>query len=285
MRKLECDVIQDLLPSYVDGICSETSKRYVEEHIEDCPECDQLMRQLRDTDFSTSKLEQREFDGYKRVKRQISRQSMSGVLLAVALILSTIAGARLIVYGGGMRSVPTYYVLLGICILCSIYFTQIRKPEATMQKADWCMTILSILGTVYLTWLLFYCLAELEAGRMPFEGVVAVGRLGMFVRYQLNAVAILQMLMYVILLWRLIRKKINNGWVLILCLTGGCVSHLYETYLGSMDLTPETLWHLIPTWLEMALIALGIGLVGIVLSLILSKERMKKERGQKGGMV
>lgn len=279
MSKLECDVIRDLLPSYVDGICSEASKRHIEEHIAECKECERLMRQLRDTEIVTDKLEQREFDGLKKAKRQISQQGISGTLLAVALILSAIAGWWLIGHGGWLRSVVTYYfVLLGCCILCTIYFTSVRKPMTSMGRIDWSMAIISILTTTYLTWLVFCSLSEFEAGRFPFGELIAAGQYGMFVRVQLNAVAILQMALYVLLLWRSVKKQVNNGWVLSLCLMGGCISHLYETYMGRMDLTFETLGDFIPSWMAMAAIALGIGLAGIVLSLILSKVRANHQQ-------
>lgn len=32
--KITCDVIQDLMPSYIDGILSEDSRALVEEHME-----------------------------------------------------------------------------------------------------------------------------------------------------------------------------------------------------------------------------------------------------------
>lgn len=35
----ECEVIRDLLPLYVDGVCSAESRVKVEEHIEHCPDC------------------------------------------------------------------------------------------------------------------------------------------------------------------------------------------------------------------------------------------------------
>lgn len=35
----ECEVIKDLIPLYVDGVCSDESKARVEEHIEHCPDC------------------------------------------------------------------------------------------------------------------------------------------------------------------------------------------------------------------------------------------------------
>lgn len=37
--KITCDVIQDLMPSYVDGILSEDSQALVEEHMGTCQEC------------------------------------------------------------------------------------------------------------------------------------------------------------------------------------------------------------------------------------------------------
>lgn len=36
---MNCEVIQDLLPLYIDGCCSDTSSKLVIEHIKSCPEC------------------------------------------------------------------------------------------------------------------------------------------------------------------------------------------------------------------------------------------------------
>lgn len=37
--KNECEIVRDLLPLYFDNLCSESTKKYVEEHIEQCEEC------------------------------------------------------------------------------------------------------------------------------------------------------------------------------------------------------------------------------------------------------
>ena len=37
--KMECDVIQDLLPLYEEGLCSEASRTLVEAHLAECPRC------------------------------------------------------------------------------------------------------------------------------------------------------------------------------------------------------------------------------------------------------
>lgn len=39
MTKIQCSVIRDLLPLFYDGICSDETKKLVEEHIASCNEC------------------------------------------------------------------------------------------------------------------------------------------------------------------------------------------------------------------------------------------------------
>ena len=47
--KMECDVVTDLLPLYHDDVCNETSKKFVEEHLEDCPTCSALLEKMKDS--------------------------------------------------------------------------------------------------------------------------------------------------------------------------------------------------------------------------------------------
>ena len=46
--KLPCEMIQDLLPLYHDGVCSEESKTIVEEHIATCAACKDMLHGLRE---------------------------------------------------------------------------------------------------------------------------------------------------------------------------------------------------------------------------------------------
>lgn len=40
MSKISCDIIKDLLPLYIDGVCSSDSIDIIEEHLKDCPICE-----------------------------------------------------------------------------------------------------------------------------------------------------------------------------------------------------------------------------------------------------
>lgn len=43
---LHCEVIQDLLPLYLDDCCSKESRQLVEEHLKECDRCRTLMKQM-----------------------------------------------------------------------------------------------------------------------------------------------------------------------------------------------------------------------------------------------
>lgn len=44
---MNCDIIKDLLPLYVDECCSEESVRFVEAHLESCPDCRSVFESMR----------------------------------------------------------------------------------------------------------------------------------------------------------------------------------------------------------------------------------------------
>ncbi len=44
---MECNVIKDLLPLYIDGCCSKESARLVQEHIETCTSCRELYESMK----------------------------------------------------------------------------------------------------------------------------------------------------------------------------------------------------------------------------------------------
>ena len=46
--KTSCNIIEDLLPLYVDDVCSGDSRMLVDEHIAECPECCLKLKEMRD---------------------------------------------------------------------------------------------------------------------------------------------------------------------------------------------------------------------------------------------
>ena len=49
--KTDCEVIRDLLPLYADNACSVKSRAMVEEHLQECPDCRELVSRLLKTEI------------------------------------------------------------------------------------------------------------------------------------------------------------------------------------------------------------------------------------------
>ena len=43
---MNCNVVKDLIPLYIDGCCSEESKKIIEEHIKTCNSCKTLLEEM-----------------------------------------------------------------------------------------------------------------------------------------------------------------------------------------------------------------------------------------------
>ena len=81
-----CEVIQDLLPLYVDGACSESSVEIIKEHLESCPECREIYQQLHS--HTSEEILQKEKDGViSRHSRKLRKGKILTVIFSVILTL------------------------------------------------------------------------------------------------------------------------------------------------------------------------------------------------------
>lgn len=81
-----CNVIQDLLPLYHDGVCSEDSRRIVEAHLKTCETCGKMHRALS----AEPELETGDVDdsrAIQRIRKGIRRRTLRGIALGIVLVL------------------------------------------------------------------------------------------------------------------------------------------------------------------------------------------------------
>lgn len=94
--KISCEVIQDLLPLYVDEICSEHSKRLVKEHLRECEKCRKTIDETRSVPDMVIQPDKREKDSIvTRSLKKIRRRwvmSLIAVLLIIPLSLLGVLG-------------------------------------------------------------------------------------------------------------------------------------------------------------------------------------------------
>lgn len=108
MYNLPCEVVRDLLPSYVDGLTSETTAAMVEAHLDACPDCRAALEAMRGPEApQISAQDKKEVDFLKKNKRRNRRIALASVLTALALLVG-ILGVRLYVTGDRLGGESVY---------------------------------------------------------------------------------------------------------------------------------------------------------------------------------
>lgn len=82
--KISCEVIEDLLPLYHDGVCSGDSRKLVEEHLKTCPKCGKLNEEL------DGEPEEKALDDKKAIqgiRKNIRKRTLRGIALGMVLVL------------------------------------------------------------------------------------------------------------------------------------------------------------------------------------------------------
>lgn len=84
-EKRECKVVQDLLPNYVEKLTNEETNKYIEEHIENCEECKNVLESMRnEIKVPDIEKQKKEVKFLKKYNRKI--KILSGIILAIFII-------------------------------------------------------------------------------------------------------------------------------------------------------------------------------------------------------
>ena len=126
--KTDCDVIRDLLPLYTDEACSEKSRDLVNEHLQECPACQEVLRKLQETeienDLRSEKNEVIEY-GIRRFKRRSAAigSAVSGSIMIPILICLYIS----FVFGTSLNWI--FIVMAALCVAASLIVVPLTVPE------------------------------------------------------------------------------------------------------------------------------------------------------------
>lgn len=113
MSRISCNVTKDLLPSYLDAICSEESKELVEEHLQECTSCKAFMGMLQGKDLGR---DAQKVDFLKKTSRFVERRSLYGIIATMSLLAVILFGRN---SGGG--GTPFWALAVGMPALMLIY--------------------------------------------------------------------------------------------------------------------------------------------------------------------
>lgn len=99
MNKLSCEVIQDILPLYHDGVCSEQSRKLVDEHISSCATCKKMLNSLVEEELDGALRKETQEVLKKHAKKEKSIAMKTGIVIAGVLMLPIIIAVLLTLPG------------------------------------------------------------------------------------------------------------------------------------------------------------------------------------------
>lgn len=114
-NKVSCDVIKDLLPLYVDDVCSEASRQLLEEHLAGCEACQAYYESLTEDlppivlaeDCRTSSVTS-EIAILKKIKKKITTEKIlvaAGVFTAFLIVAAFLSSLG---YNSGQDALPFF---------------------------------------------------------------------------------------------------------------------------------------------------------------------------------
>ena len=127
--KLNCELVQDLLPLYAEGMLKEGNRRLVEEHLEECESCRALLGELESPAVEV----EHHADGLKGFRKKLRRHTftVAAVTAFVVIFLALLvwscfmSGSDALGYG----LIAMYLVLPLAGLVCSLLLG-LRRSKA-----------------------------------------------------------------------------------------------------------------------------------------------------------
>lgn len=140
---MNCNIIKDLIPLYIDSCCSEESKTIVEEHIKNCDDCKKLFANMKSpSDITTVSEPPKKFTKINDWKASV----LQSVALFLSFLLITVGVALEAKTPSGIMNgfwasnlvIPSTGFMLS---LANWYFIRVYKNKKTFSNCSFIVTL------------------------------------------------------------------------------------------------------------------------------------------------
>lgn len=278
--KMKCSVIQDLLPSYVDDICSEDTKELVQEHVAECEQCKAKLEQMKNTEIVAGKASEKQVDYLKKMRSTFARKEGVGKL--ILLILVGIAYWELL---AGPRGLLYYARLFPIVVSALFFCAAILAENYRFSGGKARVAEIAVSGAVFVLIVAFFSYVmlgvvewERSDGMMPlFAGTPFAGMAANEVGPILvNILRVTALIPVAVLLWNTFGKR-KNAYATTLNITTITYIVYANDLLYHMD-TPEGVIRWI---IEITVPQIALAVAGIVVFALLRKFGRTSEGAEK----
>ncbi len=140
---MNCNIIKDLIPLYIDDCCSDESKTIIEEHIKNCDDCKKLFTEMKSLpNITTTSESPKTFSKINDWKASV----LQSVLFFISFILITVGVALEAKTPSGIMNgfwasnlvIPSTGFMLS---LANWYFIRVYKNKKSFSKASFLTTL------------------------------------------------------------------------------------------------------------------------------------------------
>lgn len=242
--KVECHIITDLLPSYLEDLLSEETKQDVIQHLSNCEKCRKVSEEMKSTiSLDVPKINVASIDYFKKVTLHFIRKN----IFTLCILLLTVVLLHLYVSNFGILPNKLLYITLPILCFCG-YFIFSNNLNQNTKAGKSAIVLSGISISVFLLELLFMFTLNLWVHNMTTSSV------GPFVLYTLYIVLFMELVVIIYSLIQAIKKSYLYYFITELGITAACVSVSFISSLHTLS-SPEAAR--CNRWLSLLLLAEG----------------------------
>jgi hypothetical protein len=162
--KRDCAIVRDLLPSYLENITSEETNEFVQTHLQNCSECNQLVEEFSSNiepiipPINQERQNEHERNLVKRIQKRNGRTIILSLLVGVLLCMFTLISFR----------VNSYFLIIWVYPLVTIFLGFISALLLNeVFVAPLIILIILSIGTVFINingiwfWIVVYFIFSL----------------------------------------------------------------------------------------------------------------------------
>ena len=230
MSKTNCNIIKDLLPSYMENICSNDTREFVENHLSECENCRKFADMMKKTELVSEKTDKEVIDYMKKVKRHILNKN----IMSFGLLVLIVFGMAIVAVNYGDIPTMFYYIIMPILMLVS--HLALSDCTANKKNTRWKigMSTILILLIAYSIILEFICTQWGLEGKYLF-GEMEASKIGPFFYHQLLLITIIQIIIFVAAIVRNMKTGISHESLMNGCVLGCCINLVFISLLKRLD--------------------------------------------------
>lgn len=127
----ECEIVRDILPLYVDNVCSASSREIIDGHLETCPDCAAYLEKIRASEAESELRDEKSLVIKNQAKRFKRRSAATGSVIS-ALFMIPILICLIVNLTSGRTLDWFYIVIAAMLVVASLTVVPVMAPESKL---------------------------------------------------------------------------------------------------------------------------------------------------------